>query len=108
MEMISLSEKYNRHWWFEFLTAMIIDHNNHNFFFHTASVNIRITTSSAGAYLEEDLVVANPTSDHVSSWHLPIRGEAEPDISQRAHLNFERDIFCTGSPEHCVVGIQIY
>ena len=72
------------------------------------SINILLITSSAGPYLEEDLVVVNPAGDDVSSWHLSVRREAEPDISQRTHLNFERDIFCTGSPEHCVVGIQIY
>jgi len=112
MEMLSPSvrfdpETYKRQWWFEFLAAKIMKHNSYTFV-HKASVQIGITTSSAEPYLEEDLVVANPAGNHVSSWHLPIRREAEPDISQRANLNFKRDIFCTGSPEHCVVGIQVY
>jgi len=78
---------------------------SHNWIY---SKNILLITSSAGPYLEEDLFVANPTDDHVGSWHLPISREAESYISQRTHLNFERDIFCAWSPEHCVVGIQIY
>ena len=92
---------------FKLKIVSVLQHNSRSSFLQT-SVNIIWTTLSAGPYLEEDLVVANPAGDHVSSWHLPIRREAEPDISQRTHLNFERDIFCTGSPEHWEVGIQIY
>jgi hypothetical protein len=73
-----------------------------------ALVHLGLVPVCSVPILEEDLVVANPTDDHVGSWHLPIRREAEPDISQRTHLNFKCDIFCAGSPEDCVVGIEIY
>ena len=97
--IVSVSASFSQRWLYN--TTVTI-------FLRKTSVKIRLTTSPVGPYLEEDLVVANPAGDHVGSWHLPIPREAEPDISQRTHLNFKCDIFCAGSPEDCVVGIEIY
>lgn len=56
-------------------------------------------------YLKINLSLIDPADDHISSGHPTVFGESKPDVSQRAHLQFESDVLGTGRerPEYPVV-----